>query len=128
MRSFTTLFLALASLFLAVQADYWMGGISHQGVAPFAESGYTVFRNVKDYGAIGESTCLRLAVFQGWIEGRLTDLQVTELRMTLRLLTQRSRLGIVVGKDVYVNAEWRTSHQPCYAVAVVMIYCDSAVG
>lgn len=54
MRSFTTFFLALASLLLAVQADYWMGSISHQGLAPYAGSGYTIFRNVKDYGAVGD--------------------------------------------------------------------------
>ncbi|KUI53426.1 Glucan 1,3-beta-glucosidase [Cytospora mali] len=51
---FNTLFLALASLLLAVQADYWMGSISHQGLAPYAGSGYSVFRNVKDYGAVGD--------------------------------------------------------------------------
>lgn len=53
MRSFTTLFLALASLVLAVQAAYWMESISHQGLAPYAGNGYNVFRNVKDYGALG---------------------------------------------------------------------------
>lgn len=34
--------------------DYWLGKISHQGVAPFAPGGYKVFRNVKDYGAVGD--------------------------------------------------------------------------
>jgi glucan 1,3-beta-glucosidase len=53
MRSFNTLFLALASLVLAVQAAYWMEQIPHQGLAPYAGNGYTVFRNVKDYGARG---------------------------------------------------------------------------
>lgn len=60
MRSFTNLFLALASLCFAVHASYWMGDISHQGLAPFAQSGYSVFRNVKDYGAAGESSYRRL--------------------------------------------------------------------
>ena len=32
---------------------YWLADITHQGKAPFAASGYTVFRNVKDYGAAG---------------------------------------------------------------------------
>ncbi|POS78851.1 exo-beta-1,3-glucanase [Diaporthe helianthi] len=54
MRSFNTLFLALASLVLAVQAAYWMEQIQHQGLAPYAGNGYTVFRNVKDYGARGD--------------------------------------------------------------------------
>lgn len=53
MRSFIQFVLAFACLFLAVHADYWMGDISHQGLAPYAASGYTVFRNVKDYGAKG---------------------------------------------------------------------------
>jgi hypothetical protein len=35
--------------------SYWLAGISHQGLAAFNSnpSGYTVFRNVKDYGAKG---------------------------------------------------------------------------
>jgi len=34
--------------------SYWLESISHQGVAPFAGGGYSVFRNVRDYGATGE--------------------------------------------------------------------------
>ena len=34
--------------------SYWLADISHQGYAPYAGSGYVVFRNVKDYGAVGE--------------------------------------------------------------------------
>lgn len=33
---------------------YWLADITHQAVAPYAGSNYTVFRNVKDYGAAGE--------------------------------------------------------------------------
>ena len=33
---------------------YWYETINHQGVAPFAGGGYSVFRNVKSYGAKGE--------------------------------------------------------------------------
>lgn len=33
---------------------YWLADITHQGYAPFGPSGYTVFRNVKDYGAKGK--------------------------------------------------------------------------
>lgn len=53
MRSFIQFALAFASLFLAVHANYWLGDISHQGVAPYASAGYSVFRNVKDFGAVG---------------------------------------------------------------------------
>jgi glucan 1,3-beta-glucosidase len=42
----------------AASADtaYWLADIAHQGKAAFNTnpSGYTVFRNVKDYGAKGE--------------------------------------------------------------------------
>lgn len=36
---------------------YWLANIDHQGVAAFNNnpSGYTVFRNVKDYGAKGKT-------------------------------------------------------------------------
>lgn len=34
---------------------YWYETISHQGISAFGPSGYEVFRNVKDYGAKGES-------------------------------------------------------------------------
>ncbi|KAH9885496.1 pectate lyase superfamily protein-domain-containing protein [Xylariomycetidae sp. FL2044] len=50
---FQTLLLAAVSLLVGVNA-YWLEDITHQGVAPFAGSGYTVFRNVKDYGAVGD--------------------------------------------------------------------------
>lgn len=56
MRSFIQFALAFASLFLFVHADFWMGDIAHQGLAPYAGSGYSVFRNVKDYGAVGKWT------------------------------------------------------------------------
>ncbi|KAJ5679840.1 CAZyme family GH55 [Penicillium macrosclerotiorum] len=37
-------------------ASYWLAGITHQGLAAFNSnpSSYTVFRNVKDYGAKGD--------------------------------------------------------------------------
>ncbi|KAL7622562.1 hypothetical protein AAE478_008069 [Parahypoxylon ruwenzoriense] len=52
---FQTLILAVISLVLSVNA-YWLEDITHQGVAPFAGDGYTVFRNVKDFGAKGDGT------------------------------------------------------------------------
>jgi glucan 1,3-beta-glucosidase len=36
-------------------STYWYENIAHQGIAPFAPSGYAVYRNVKDFGAKG--TC-----------------------------------------------------------------------
>lgn len=39
----------------AVQAAYWMEEIAHQGLASFNEDKtYQVFRNVKDFGAVGD--------------------------------------------------------------------------
>lgn len=34
-------------------SSYWYENIAKQGIAPFAPSGYTVYRNVKDFGAKG---------------------------------------------------------------------------
>ncbi|KAK9771541.1 putative Pectate lyase superfamily protein-domain-containing protein [Seiridium cardinale] len=48
-----TFLVAISSLLVGIHA-YWLADISHQGVAPFAGSGYAVFRNVKDYGAVGD--------------------------------------------------------------------------
>ncbi len=36
--------------------DYWYEKIAHQGKAPYAGSGYKVYRNVKDYGAKGDGS------------------------------------------------------------------------
>jgi len=35
---------------------YWLENIKHQGMAPYAPNAtmYQVFRNVKDYGAVGD--------------------------------------------------------------------------
>jgi len=36
-------------------ASYWMEDIEHQGISAFnPDKGYRVFRNVKDFGAMGE--------------------------------------------------------------------------
>jgi glucan 1,3-beta-glucosidase len=32
---------------------YWLENIKHQGISAFGPAGYTVFRNVKSYGAKG---------------------------------------------------------------------------
>lgn len=39
----------------AEAAAYWYEGITHQGISAFGTSGYVVYRNVKDYGALGSS-------------------------------------------------------------------------
>jgi glucan 1,3-beta-glucosidase len=37
---------------------YWYENIAHQGISAFGPSGYQVYRNVKDYGAKGNFTCV----------------------------------------------------------------------
>lgn len=55
----------LQSLSVAtVDSPYWLANIAHQGLAAFNSnpSTYTVFRNVKDYGAVGKlspTKCLK---------------------------------------------------------------------
>ncbi|KJR83277.1 glucan 1,3-beta-glucosidase [Sporothrix schenckii 1099-18] len=44
----------LGYLVAAIQAAFWMEEVSHNGLAPYAEDGYVVFRNVLDYGAKGD--------------------------------------------------------------------------
>ncbi|KAI1325739.1 glycoside hydrolase family 55 protein [Xylariaceae sp. FL0255] len=51
-----SIFLAAVTGLLSGTQAYWMGDIAHQGVAPYAGSGYSVFRNVKDYGAKGDGS------------------------------------------------------------------------
>lgn len=41
----------------AAATTYWYEQITHQGISAFGPSGYTVYRNVKDYGAKGTITC-----------------------------------------------------------------------
>src|SRR6266480_1193448 len=39
--------------------SYWLEDIKHQGISAFnSDTNYTVFRNVKDYGAKGNYVCL----------------------------------------------------------------------
>ncbi|KAI8958122.1 glycoside hydrolase family 55 protein [Daldinia sp. FL1419] len=52
---FQTFFSAALGLAASV-SGYWLEDIKHQGVAPFGGDGYTVFRNVKDFGAKGDGT------------------------------------------------------------------------
>jgi glucan 1,3-beta-glucosidase len=37
-------------------STYWYENIAHQGISAFGPSGYTVYRNVMDYGATGNMT------------------------------------------------------------------------
>ena len=45
----------LAQAQAAAVTPYWMEGIAHNGIASFnTDKSYTIFRNVKDYGAVGD--------------------------------------------------------------------------
>lgn len=46
----------MASVIPRQSSSYWYENINHQGISAFGPSGYTVYRNVKDYGATGMST------------------------------------------------------------------------
>ena len=39
----------------ADSTPYWLENINHQGISAFGPNGYTVFRNVMDYGAAGKA-------------------------------------------------------------------------
>ena len=41
------------SIEVGEQPEFWLESITHQGISPLGPSGYTVFRNVKDFGAKG---------------------------------------------------------------------------
>ncbi len=43
-----------SSLPIPACTDFWLDNVTHQGAAPFADPGYKVFRNVRDYGAKGD--------------------------------------------------------------------------
>ncbi|RDW84364.1 hypothetical protein BP6252_01954 [Coleophoma cylindrospora] len=44
----------MASVLPRQATPYWYEAIAHQGISAFGTSGYTVYRNVKDYGAKGD--------------------------------------------------------------------------
>lgn len=54
---------------------YWYEGIAHQGISAFGAAGYKVYRNVKDFGAKGNSSGPASSM-------HLTVLQVMVLQMT----------------------------------------------
>ena len=50
-----------------MSTPYWLENINHQGIAAFGPSGYTVFRNVKSYGAVGDGNADDTAAIQAAI-------------------------------------------------------------
>lgn len=57
MKLLFKLSICLSLVLETLAQDYWYEDITHQGYAPFNAdpSTYPVYRNVKDYGAVGMS-------------------------------------------------------------------------
>lgn len=61
-------FWQLLVLATTVAGSYWMEEIAHQGKSPYhPDAGYMVFRNVKDFGAVGDGG-MSLEMPQVWGE------------------------------------------------------------
>lgn len=61
---------ANASDFQKRESGYWMVDMPHRGASPFAPAGYKVWRNVKDYGAVGngvhdDTAAINAAISEG---------------------------------------------------------------
>lgn len=51
-------------------STFWIGDITHNGTSPFlGNSSYVVYRNVKDFGAVGDGTTDDSDAIQNAIDG-----------------------------------------------------------
>jgi hypothetical protein len=48
----------------AADSSYWLSSITRQGTVAFGDSSFQIFRNVKDFGAVGDG-----AYLSRWIYG-----------------------------------------------------------
>lgn len=81
--SFITLCLLGAANIIRAAQPYWLEEIKHQGISAFNidPSSYQVFRNVKDFGAIGKSESLFDNI--SWTLSQATESQTIQLQFKM---------------------------------------------
>ncbi|KAG1835639.1 glycoside hydrolase family 55 protein [Suillus variegatus] len=90
---------------------YWLENIHHQGVAPFAPNAtkYKVFRNVKEYGAVGDgvhddTAAIKTYLVSAPLHAYYYTVMVGDARTPPTLLASANFTGIaVIDGDPYTN-------------------------